>query len=255
MHKLVLRENKDGAAILTLNRPEKFNALNKKMFEELEDHVDAIARETRTTGLVILRGAGGHFSSGYDMAEMQAHVKAHAKPHYHSEVIQKLADLPQPVISAVQGHCSTGALELALAADLIVATENSCFSDVYARWGLTPIWGLSLRLPHRVGTFKAAEMMMSCRNYSGLEAQAIHLVNFCFPEASFEQELDCLARDILANSWYSNQVNKRALMACDGLSLKASHALELFKNEGLAPDAAERIGKFVAARKARKQQG
>jgi enoyl-CoA hydratase/carnithine racemase len=254
MHKLVLRENRNGAAILTLNRPEKLNALTKKLFEELEEHVDCIEREHKTIGLVILRGAGGNFSAGYDMTEMAAHVKAHAKPHYHSEVIQKLANLPQPVISAVQGHCSTGSLELALAADLIVATETACFSDVYARWGLTPIWGLSLRLPHRVGTFKAAEMMMSCRSYSGREAQDIHLVNFCFPDDRFEEELDALARDILANSWYANQVNKRALIACDGLSLKESHALELFKNEGLAPDAAQRIGQFVADRKARKKQ-
>lgn len=255
MNKLVLRENRNGAAILTLNRPDKLNALNKAVFEELEEHVDCIAREIRTIGLVILRGAGGNFSAGYDMAEINTHVKAHAKPHYHSEVVQKLADLPQPVISAVQGHCSTGALELALAADLIVATESACFSDVYARWGLTPIWGLSLRLPHRVGTAKAAEMMMSCRSYSGREAQAIHLVNFCFEEGRFEDELDALARDILANSWYANQVNKRVLMACDGLSLKESHALEMFKNEGLAPDAAQRVGKFLAERKAHKKQG
>ena len=135
MNNLVLRENKSGAATLTLNRPEKFNALSKDLFEDLEEHVDAIARETSTIGLVILRGAGGNFSAGYDMHEVLAHVKAHAKPHFHSEVIQKLANLPQPVISAVQGHCSTGALELALAADLIVAAESARFSDVMRAGG------------------------------------------------------------------------------------------------------------------------
>lgn len=253
MHKLVLREDKNGAAILTLNRPEKLNALTKELFEELEEHLDLIAREIRTVGLVILRGAGGNFSAGYDMAEIQAHVKARAKPHFHSDVIDKLSNLPQPVISAVQGHCSTGSLELALAADLIVASASARFSDVYARWGLTPIWGLSLRLPHRVGTAKAAEMMFTGRSYSGVEAQAIHLVNFCFEDGRFEAELEALASDILANSWYANQVNKRALMASDGLSLREAHALELFKNEGLAPDAASRIAKFMAQHKARKQ--
>lgn len=244
MSSLVLRENNRGAAILTLNLPEKLNALSKDVFEALEEHVDALARETRTIGLVILRGAGGNFSSGYDMGEILQHVKAHAKPHYHSEVIQKLANLPQPVISAVQGHCSTGALELALAADLIVASESARFCDVYARWGLTPVWGLSLRLPHRVGTAKANEMMLTCRNYSGSAAHDMHLVNFCFPDDQFEAELARLSQDILANSWYSNQVNKRALMASDGLTLQNAHALELFKNEGLAPDAEKRITKF-----------
>src|SRR6202451_4363771 len=181
MSSLVLREDHDGVAILTLNRPEKLNALSKDVFEALEQHVDAIARQTKTVGLVILRGAGGNFSAGYDMPEVLEYVRAHAKPHFHSEWIDKLANLPQPVISAVHGHCSTGALELALAADLIVAAESASFCDAYARWGLTPIWGLSLRLPHRVGTAKAAEMMFTCRAYSGAAAHDMHLANFWFP--------------------------------------------------------------------------
>jgi len=244
MNNLVRRENDAGTAILTLNRPEKLNALTKDVFEALDDHLDTIARETRTIGLVILRGAGGHFSSGYDMREVLDHVKAHAKPHFHSEVIQKLANLPQPVISAVQGHCSTGALELALAADLIVASESAQFSDVYARWGLTPVWGLSFRLPHRIGAAKASEMMFTSRNYSGRQAEAMHLANFCFADDRFEAELAKLSAEILSNSWYANQVNKRALMEIDGLSLNEAHSLELFKNEGLAPDAAARVSKF-----------
>jgi enoyl-CoA hydratase len=248
MSSLVRRENNGGVATLTLNRPEKLNALSKDMFEELDVHVDAIARERKKVGLVVLRGSGGHFSAGYDMSEVLEHVKAHAKPHFHSEVIQKVANLPQPVISAVEGHCSTGAMELALAADLIVAAESAQFSDVYARWGLTPVWGLSLRLPHRIGTAKASEMMLTCRTYSGRQAEAMHLANFCFPDARFDQELAALCSDVLGNSWYANQVNKRALIEIDGLSLHDAHALEMFKNEGLAPDASQRVAKFLARR-------
>jgi enoyl-CoA hydratase len=251
MNNLVLRDDKGGAAILTLNRPEKLNALSKEMIEALEAHVDAIERETRTVGLVILRGAGGNFSAGHDMHEVLAQVRAHAKPHHYVEVIDKVANLPQPVITAVQGHCSTGAMELALAADLIVAAESACFRDAYARWGLTPIWGLSLRLPHRVGTAKASEMMYTCRSYSGAEAHHMHLANYCFADARFESELEALARDILANSWYSNQVNKRALLESDGLTLAEAHALRLFKNEGLAPDAAQRVSRFFEKKRKR----
>ncbi len=245
MSTLVRRENSGGVATLTLNRPEKFNALSKDMFEALETHIDALARERKKIGLVILRGAGGHFSAGYDMAEVLEHVKAHAKPHFHSEVIQKVANLPQPVISAVQGHCSTGAMELALAADLIIAAESARFSDVYARWGLTPVWGLSLRLPHRIGFAKASEMMLTCRSYTGRQAEAMHLANFCYPDERFDAELAALSADILSNSWYANQVNKRALIEIDGLSLHDAHALEMFKNEGLAPDAGARVSKFM----------
>jgi enoyl-CoA hydratase len=248
MSNLVQRENNDCVATLWLNRPEKLNALTKEMFEALNVHVTEIGREARKIGLVILRGTGANFSAGYDMGEILDHVKAHAKPHFHSEVIRKIANLPQPVISAVQGHCSTGALELALAADLIVAAESASFSDVYARWGLTPVWGLSLRLPHRIGTAKASEMMFTCRNYSGRQAEAMHLANFCFPDDRFDAELAALSADILSNSWYANQVNKRALIEIDGLSLHDAHALELFKNEGLAPDALQRVERFFAKR-------
>ena len=252
MNSLVLRTDHEGVATLTMNRSEKCNALCKEVFEELDEHLETLRRETRTVGLVVLRGAGDNFSAGYDMEEVLQYVKANAKPHYHSEVIDKLANLPQPVISAVKGHCSTGALELALAADLIVSNESAQFSDVYARWGLTPIWGLSLRLPHRVGTAKAAEMMFSCRNYSGREAQDIHLVNFCWPDDKFEAELQSLCADILANSWYANQVNKRALIDTDGLTLRDAYGLDLFKNEGLAPDAVQRVNRFFKSRKPKK---
>ncbi len=244
MSELILRSDNDGIVTLTLNRPDKVNALSKDVFIALDEHVETLMREARKVGVVVLRGAEGNFSAGYDMNEVLEYVKAHAKPHYHSEIIEKLANLPQVVISAVQGHCSTGALELALAADLIVASESANFSDVYARWGLTPIWGLTLRLPHRIGTAKASEMMLTGRSYSGREAQAMHLANFCFADDRFEAELITLCSDILANSWYANQVIKRALIDTDGLTLRDAYGLDLFKNEGLAPDAAKRVARF-----------
>jgi enoyl-CoA hydratase/carnithine racemase len=248
MSDLILRENNHGVASLIMNRPEKCNALSKSVFEALEEHVDDLVRETKTIGVVVLRGAGANFSAGYEMSEVLEYTKTHTKPHYHSEVIDKLSNLPQPVISAVQGHCSTGALELALAADLIVASESAKFSDVYARWGLTPIWGLTLRLPHRIGTAKASEMMLTSRTYTGREAQAMHLANFCFPDDRFEADLTALCAEILANSWFANQVIKRALIETAGLTLRDAYALDLFKNEGLAPDAAKRVAKFLERR-------
>ena len=251
MTSLVLREERNGTAVLTLNRPDKGNALSKDLFEELEAHLDDINRRKRDIGLVILRGAGGNFSVGYDMLEMRDQVKAHAKPHYQSEVIDKLANLPQPVIAAIEGHCSTGALELALAADLIIASESAKLSEVYGHWGLTPIWGLTLRLPNRVGSAKAKEMLLSCRTYTGKEAHDMHLVNFYYPDDAFEAELAALADDILANSWFANRVIKFALTESEGLSLKEAHALEMFKDEGLAPDAEARIAEFAN----RKQKG
>jgi enoyl-CoA hydratase len=249
MSELVLREDKGGVTTLTLNRPEKLNALSTEVFEALDEHLDLIARDRKDIGLVVLRGAGGNFSAGYDMDEIAEMVRAHAKPHYQSEVIQKLADLPQPVISAIQGQCSTGALELALAADLIVAAKSACFSEFYARWGLTPIWGLSLRLPRHVGASKAREMILTGRLYSGTEAEVMGLANFCFADDAFEAGLAEVSQQILDNSWYANRVNKRVLIASDGLPLHEAHELEMFKNEGVAHDADARMAQFFEKRK------
>jgi enoyl-CoA hydratase/carnithine racemase len=105
-----------------------------------------------------------------------------------------------------------------------------------------------LRLPNRVGTAQAAEMMFSCRTYTGVEAHQMHLVNFCFADERFESELEALSKDILANSWFANQVNKRVLIATAGLTPKEAHALDLFKNEGLAPDADQRVAGFMDKR-------
>jgi enoyl-CoA hydratase len=79
----------------------------------------------------------------------------------------------------------------------------------------------------------------------------MQLANFCVPDARFEAELAALAQTILGHSWYSHRVNKHALQQSDGLPLRAAHALELFKEEGLAPDAAQRLAKFFAKHKPR----
>jgi enoyl-CoA hydratase/carnithine racemase len=105
-----------------------------------------------------------------------------------------------------------------------------------------------MRLPHRIGRHKASEMMFTCRSYSGAQAEAMHLANFCFPDERFDAELAALSAEIVSNSWYANQVIKRALIETDGLSLHDAHALELFKNEGLAPDAGKRIAEFFSTR-------
>ena len=117
---LVNREDREGAAVLTLNRPEKLNALNVELFRELDAHVADIGAETETVGLVVVRGAGRCFSAGHDLSDIAAGEKL-PQPNYQAHVIERLADLPQPVVSAVHGHCYTGALELALAGDIILA--------------------------------------------------------------------------------------------------------------------------------------
>jgi len=241
---LVLREDRDGLATLTLNRPEKMNALNVELFAELLAYIEAIERETESVGLVMLRGAGKCFSAGNDLSGIAAGVRA-PKPSYQSEIVERLANLPQPVISAVHGHCYTGALELALAGDLIAVSASARIGDTHARFALSPIWGMSQRLPRRVGRAKAAEMMFTARAYSGAEALAMGLANFCFADEAFEAELAKLAETILANSWFSHRANKALLAETDGMRLKDGLAHEFYRSRGRGPDMEARIAAFA----------
>ena len=160
MTQLVLREDREGVVQLTLNRPDKLNALNVALFQALEEHIADIERNP--VGVVVLRGAGRCFSAGHDLGDI-AEGEMLPRPSYQSHIIERLAGLPLPVISAVHGHCYTGALELALVGDIILAAESAKFGDTHAKWALTPVWGLSQRLPRRVGAYKAREMMFTCR--------------------------------------------------------------------------------------------
>jgi enoyl-CoA hydratase len=241
---LVLRNDQDGCATLTLNRPEKLNALTVELFKELRAHVEAIATAPDKIGVVVLRGAGKCFSAGHDLADI-AEGERPPRPHFQSETIERLANLPQPVITAVHGHCYTGGLELALAGDIILAAESAKFADTHAKWGLTPIWGLSQRLPRRVGSPKAREMMFTCRTYGGREAERMGLANECVADDAFDARIASLAQEIAAQSWFSHAANKRLLLETDGLPLSAGLTHEAVRTEGAAPDALDRIAKFT----------
>jgi enoyl-CoA hydratase len=245
MPELVLREDQDGLATLTLNRPDKLNALNVEMFIELKNHVDKIAREIDRIGAVVVRGAGKCFSAGHDLNDIAAGERP-PKPNFQADTIEALANLPQPVISAVHGHCYTGALELALAGDIIFAAESAKFADTHARWALVPAWGMSQRLPRRIGTVKAREMMFTCRTYPGTEALVMGLANFCVPDDKFDAELRAFVDTILANSWHSHRANKRLLIETDALPLFAGLAHEVYRSRGFGPDMKERIARFTS---------
>ncbi|HUA35192.1 MAG TPA: enoyl-CoA hydratase/isomerase family protein [Candidatus Binataceae bacterium] len=242
---LVLREDRDGLATLTLNRPDKLNSLNVEMFIELRGHVDKIASETDRVGVVVVRGAGKCFSAGHDLNDIAAGERP-PKPNFQADTVEALANLPQPVISAVHGHCYTGALELALAGDIIFAAESAKFADTHARWALVPAWGMSQRLPRRVGTYKAREMMFTCRTFPGAEAAQIGLANICVPDDKFESELKALVEMILANSWHSHRANKHLVVDTDAFPLKAGLAHEVYRSSGVGPDMKDRITRFTS---------
>jgi len=241
--RLVLRSDADGVATLTLNRPESLNALSPSLFVELRAHIDAIAAETETIGCVILRGAGRSFSAGNDIRAIQAGDRA-PSAHFQADTIDAIEALPQPVIASVQGHCYTGALELALACDLLIAGESARFADTHGKWSMTPTWGMSQRLPRRIGPVRAKQMMYSGAPISGAEAATLGLANQCVPDAELESATAALATSIVANSWHTLRADKRLVNEGQRYTLAEALAFERRTSPGAGPDMAERLKSF-----------
>lgn len=243
MSALVTRQDEDGLCWLTLNRPDKLNALTVGVFQDLRGHIIDLKKDD-SIGCVILRGAGKCFSAGHDLGDIAEGEKV-PSPGWHSETLRMLEKLPKPVIAAVHGHCYTGALEVALAADFILAAESAKFADTHAKWALTPIWGMSQRLPRRVGTATAKRLMFTAETVRADVALEMGLCEAVLADATFEVELRIFAQQILANSAFSHAANKRLLEATDADPLDAGLQWEVLENEGVGPDMHARIGAFM----------
>lgn len=243
MDELVLRDDSEGLAMLTLNRPDKLNALTVGMFQELRRHVLDLKRDDSVC-CIVLRGAGRCFSAGHDLSDIST-GEAVPSRGWHSETLRLMEKLPKPVIAAVHGHCYTGALEVALAADFILASANARFGDTHAKWALTPVWGMSQRLPRRVGIATAKRLMFTAEMISAREALRIGLAERVVPDEDFDSEIEDLARQILANSSFTHAANKRLLEATDASRLDAGLQWEVMESEGRGPDMQERIRAFI----------
>ena len=228
--RLVLRADSGEVATLTLNRPSQRNAINRALFRELRSHVRDLEQD-RDIGVVVLRGAGGHFCAGHDLKE-PPHPDALGWLRAELHALEKLTALRQIVIAAVEGTCYTGGLEMALSCDFIVCDETARFADTHAKWGLVPGWGMSQRLPRRVGSAKAIEMMTTCRPYTGRQAEAMGLANLCTEAGGLDAAVQDLAGAILANSRHAVAENKKLVYQTDGMRLAEGLDHEVMRNAG-----------------------
>jgi len=240
---LVTREDRDGVCILSLNRADVLNALSPNLFVELRAHLEDLAKQTDDVGCVILRGEGRSFSAGNDLKAIQAGERP-PSAHFQAETLEAIEALPQPVIAAVQGHCYTGSLELALACDLLIAGTSARFADTHGKWGMSPTWGMSQRLPRRVGVVTAKELMFSGRVVGGEEAVAIGLANRCVADEELLSAAEEMARSFLENSWHTLRMDKKLVNEGADYNLSEGLKFERATSPGAGPDTAERLGGF-----------
>ena len=166
--------------------------------------------------------------------------------HFQAETIDAIEALPQPVIAQVHGHCYTGALELALGCDFIVAGESARFADTHGKWSMTPTWGMSQRLPRRIGVARAKQMMFTGTPLSGPEAVEFGLANLCVLDADLDSTVAAMAATIVANSWHTLRADKSLVNEGQEFALREGLAYERRTSPGAGPDMAERLKAFGA---------
>jgi enoyl-CoA hydratase/carnithine racemase len=225
----------DGVVLMTLNRPDRMNAITFQMFDEMHAFCDELIADDDARALVIT-GAGRGFCAGLDLDE--AYTLADMSPHEMmlgqqrwAGAFAKFHELPQPVIAAVNGPAAGGGLGFALVADIRLASPAARFNAAFVRIGLSAgDVGVSWSLPRVVGLGRAAEIMLTGRFVEAEEAERIGLVNRVVPAEQLLEEAFEVAALIARNSPFGVTLTKRVLNAnVDAGSL--SQAIEL-ENRG-----------------------
>lgn len=195
----------DGAVrTLTLHRPDALNALTPALLTELADAL-AEASADPSARVVVLTGTGRAFSAGVDLKALQetsvdgGNVSGGLNGPAR-RCTDLLSTMPKVSIARVQGFCFTGALELALACDLMVVAEEAKLGDTHAKWGLRPTWGMSARLVRAVGTVRARELSYTARTFTGREAYDYGMASHCVPLDQLDATVAEVAAAVVANS-------------------------------------------------------
>ena len=235
----ILRREENGVCYLSLNRPDKLNALDSVLFSALDAEL-AELEGREDIHVIVLYGEGKCFCAGHDVNVLG---KEGQDENLNARVVARLADIDKAVVAVIHSHCYTGGLEVALAADIIIASENAKIGDTHSKFALRPIWGLLQRLPRRVGVSVAKDMFCTNRVFTGPEAVQVGLANYCFPQETLWEEAEKVIQKINGNSPYSISYMKKMIRETDGENMSVGFQKEIgVVYEGiLGPDFEERI--------------
>ncbi len=201
MDKTIHFEKQENIGILTIDRQEALNALNSQVIEELLDLVGQVEKDAEL-GALIITGAGRSFVAGADIGEQQPMDLAQGRKwgQRGSALMRRIEKLEIPTIAAVNGFALGGGCELALACDIILASEKARFGQPEVGLGITPGFSGTQRLPRRIGIAKAKELIFSGRHVKADEALAIGLVNAVYPPEALMEEALAMAKSFTKNA-------------------------------------------------------
>ncbi len=256
-YQTLLFDIRDGIAFITINRPDKLNALNDQVMAELADAAERIAAAPEIKGAILTGSGPKAFVAGADIGDLakQGPFDGKARALRGQAVLRRLETCGKPVIAAVNGFALGGGCELAMACHLRVASETARFGQPEVKLGIAPGYGGTQRLPRLVGKGVALELILTGEPIDAREAHRIGLVNRVVPAAELLAESEKLLRGILAMGPLAVRLALEAVdqgleMTLDeGLLLEANH----FGLLAATQDTKEGLTAFLEKRSARFQ--
>jgi enoyl-CoA hydratase len=225
---LILETLEPGIVRLTVNRPKALNALNPETIEELGQAVREVAADPQARVLLVTGGGDKAFVAGADISRM-VDMSPPEGQHFSAEalkVFRSLELLPIPAMALVHGYALGGGCELAMACDFILASESAVFGQPEVNLGINPGFGGTQRLPRRVGTAMALELLLSGRFVKADEARAIGLVNHVHPQAELLPKALELARLIAAKGPLAVRYTKQLVQRGQDMDLDGACTME-----------------------------
>jgi 2-(1,2-epoxy-1,2-dihydrophenyl)acetyl-CoA isomerase len=246
----VLVEIAGAIGTVTLNRPEKLNALDRVLCDELRAAL-AMLTNSDAVRVIVITGAGRAFCAGADLGVLDAQGSALVAAG--KDVALALRAAPQPVLAAVNGPAAGGGANLALACDYRIASDQASIGQVFHQLGLVPDWGGSFFLPRLVGTSRALELVWSARMVPAAEALTLGLFDQVVPHADLPAAARSLAQQWAAQPPGAVRRAKEALYRSEASSLASMLDLEItHQNELFAtPEARRRIAQALPAKRSR----
>ena len=248
----ITREN--GVATVLLDRPETLNALSSEMYHELAERFAELGRDDEAR-VVVLTGAGRAFCAGGDVGSMGGHdvVAGRKRSRGHHRMIVNLHNLEKPVIAAVRGPAAGIGASLALACDLIIASDTAYFLMAFKNVGLPPDGGAVFFLTQHLGIARAKELVYSARRLPAAEARDMGIVMKVVPDPQLEAEVRALAQELATSATYALTLAKRMFQSMYSPTLEQLLELEILAVGGarLTHDHEEGIAAFRGKRKPR----
>ena len=233
----ILFKIQDNIAFITLNRPEVFNSFNREMALEMQQTLEACAKDDAVR-VIIITGNGKAFSAGQDLKEvttpeLNPGFRKILEEHYNP-IIRLIRTIEKPIVAAVNGVAAGAGANIALACDIIVAAESASFIQAFSKIGLVPDSAGTFFLPRLIGFHKASALMMLGDKVSAVEALNLGMIYKIYPVALFEEEVQSLALTLAAmptlalgltkkllNASLDNNLEQQLIMESD-LQIKAS---------------------------------